>query len=75
MVFWREMGWKEDEDAVDAREGVCSITDIIAVAVAGDDGGARLGPAASVDATVVVSIVSRQDELPLGANVLETEGR
>lgn len=30
MVFWRETGWKEDEEAVDALEGVCSMT-LIAV--------------------------------------------
>jgi hypothetical protein len=23
------MGWKEEEDAVDAREGVCSMTDML----------------------------------------------
>jgi hypothetical protein len=22
IVFWRETGWKEEEEAVDAREGV-----------------------------------------------------
>jgi hypothetical protein len=29
MVFWRERAWEEDEDAVEAREGVCSITDML----------------------------------------------
>jgi len=29
MVFCRERGWKEDEEAVEARDGVCSITDIV----------------------------------------------
>lgn len=31
MVFWRDRGWKEEDDAVEAR-GVWSITDIITVA-------------------------------------------
>jgi hypothetical protein len=26
MVFWRETGWKEEEEAVDARDGFWSIT-------------------------------------------------
>jgi hypothetical protein len=30
MVFWRDMGWNEEEDAVEAREGVCSMTDMLA---------------------------------------------
>ena len=29
-MFCRERGWKELEDAVEAREGVCSITDMVA---------------------------------------------
>lgn len=29
MVFWRVKGWKDDEDAVEAREGVCNMTDIV----------------------------------------------
>lgn len=29
IVFWRETGWKEEEEAVDAREGVCSMTLIV----------------------------------------------
>lgn len=28
IVFCREIGWKEDEEAVEAREGVCNMTDI-----------------------------------------------
>jgi hypothetical protein len=28
MVFWRERFWKEEVDVVEARDGVCSITDI-----------------------------------------------
>lgn len=28
IVFCRETGWKEDEEAVEARDGVCNITDI-----------------------------------------------
>jgi hypothetical protein len=31
IVFCRETGWKDDEEAVDAREGVCSMTDILPV--------------------------------------------
>jgi hypothetical protein len=27
MVFWREMGWNEEEEAVEALEGVCNMTD------------------------------------------------
>lgn len=30
-MFCRDMGWKEDEDAVEAREGVCSMIDIVCV--------------------------------------------
>lgn len=30
MVFCRERGWKEELDPVEAREGVCNITDILA---------------------------------------------
>jgi hypothetical protein len=29
MVFCRDTGWKDDEEAVDARDGVCSMTDIL----------------------------------------------
>jgi hypothetical protein len=29
MVFWRDMGWNEEEEAVEARDGVCNIVDII----------------------------------------------
>lgn len=36
MVFCRERGWKEEVDPVEAREGVCNITDILAN-LAGDD--------------------------------------
>jgi hypothetical protein len=32
MVFCRDIGWKEEEDAVEALEGVWSMTDIIVVA-------------------------------------------
>lgn len=28
MVFCRVIGWKEDDEAVEAREGVCSMTDM-----------------------------------------------
>jgi hypothetical protein len=28
MVFCRDTGWKDDEEAVDARDGVCNMTDI-----------------------------------------------
>lgn len=28
MVFCREIGWNEEEDAVEAREGVCNMTDM-----------------------------------------------
>ena len=28
-MFCLDMGWKEDEEAVEAREGVCSMTDIV----------------------------------------------
>jgi hypothetical protein len=31
MVFCRESGWKELEEAVDAREGVAKATDMIAL--------------------------------------------
>lgn len=31
MVFCRERAWYEDEDAVEALEGVCSITDMLAM--------------------------------------------
>lgn len=30
-MFCREIGWKEDEEAVEAREGVCNMTDIFAM--------------------------------------------
>jgi hypothetical protein len=29
MVFWRDMGWNEEEEAVEARDGVCNMVDII----------------------------------------------
>jgi hypothetical protein len=29
MVFCRESGWKELEEAVEARDGVCSMTDMV----------------------------------------------
>ena len=29
MVFCRERGWKDDEEAVEAREGVCNMTDML----------------------------------------------
>lgn len=31
MVFWRDRAWYDDEDAVEAREGVCSITDMLTI--------------------------------------------
>jgi len=34
MVFWRDMGWNEEDEAVEAREGVCNMTDMAAGAVA-----------------------------------------
>jgi hypothetical protein len=37
MVFCRDMGWKEDEEAVEARDGVCNMTDMI-VAGGADEG-------------------------------------
>lgn len=33
VVFWRETGWKEEEEAVDALEGVCNMTLIVLVAI------------------------------------------
>lgn len=27
-MFWRDMGWNDEEDAVEARDGVCSMTDM-----------------------------------------------
>lgn len=29
IVFWRDTGWKEEDDAVEAREGVANIVAII----------------------------------------------
>jgi hypothetical protein len=29
MVFWRDIGWKEEEEAVEARDGVCNMTGIM----------------------------------------------
>lgn len=29
MVFWRDIGWKEEEEAVEARDGVCNMMDIV----------------------------------------------
>lgn len=31
MVFWREIGWNEEDEAVDALEGVCNMTDMFRV--------------------------------------------
>lgn len=31
IVFWRDTGWKEDEEAVLALEGVCNMTLIVAI--------------------------------------------
>lgn len=31
-MFCRDMGWKDDEDAVEAREGVCNMTDMLLAA-------------------------------------------
>ena len=28
-MFWRDMGWNDEVDAVDAREGVCNMTDML----------------------------------------------
>jgi hypothetical protein len=28
IVFWRETGWKEEEEALDARDGVCNMVAI-----------------------------------------------
>ena len=44
MVFCRERGWKEELDPVEAREGVCNITDILAN-LAGDDEVSRMADA------------------------------
>jgi hypothetical protein len=37
MVFCLEMGWNEDVEAVEALEGVCSMTDIIAAAASTEE--------------------------------------
>ena len=29
MVFWRDSGWKDEDEAVEARDGVCSMTDMV----------------------------------------------
>lgn len=29
MVFWRDMGWNDEEEAVEARDGVCSMIDML----------------------------------------------
>jgi hypothetical protein len=29
MVFWRDIGWNDEEEAVEAREGVCNMTDMV----------------------------------------------
>jgi len=44
MVFCRESGWKDEDEAVEARDGVCSMTDM--TRRAGDGGVARSGQAA-----------------------------
>lgn len=31
IVFCRETGWKEDDEAVDARDGACNMTDILPI--------------------------------------------
>jgi hypothetical protein len=59
MVFCRVKGWKEDEDAVEARDGVCSMVGIICWQMLlegvvrpslGSSGGSRAdGAARSVD--------------------------
>lgn len=36
-MFCRDIGWKEEEDAVEAREGVCNMTDMLASTVAGKE--------------------------------------
>jgi len=44
MVFWRDRGWKDEEEAVEARDGVCSMTDMASAAAAarcGDELGAE----------------------------------
>lgn len=33
IVFCLEIGWKDEDEAVEARDGVCSITDILAAAL------------------------------------------
>lgn len=46
-MFWRDIGWKDDDEAVDARDGFCNMTDMITVdrrllrEVGGDQVGAR----------------------------------
>ena len=29
-MFWRDMGWNDEDEAVEAREGVCNMTDMLA---------------------------------------------
>lgn len=36
-MFWRDMGWKEEEEAVEARDGVCNMTDIVCLLQFGRD--------------------------------------
>jgi hypothetical protein len=48
-VFWRDMGWNEEDEAVEAREGVCNMTDMLAGVPSGaiGDGQAARPEAAS----------------------------
>lgn len=32
MVFWRDMGWNDEDEAVEALDGVCSMTDMLVIA-------------------------------------------
>lgn len=43
MVFWRDMGWNEEEEAVEARDGVCNMVDIIRLWVRYNKGAGRYG--------------------------------
>lgn len=46
MVFCRVKGWKEDEEAVEAREGVCNMMDILGRMLPEGGGWARISKAA-----------------------------
>jgi hypothetical protein len=50
-VFCRDTGWNDDEEAVEARDGVCSMTDILLVYLAANNEAALR----SVEGTQVVT--------------------